>query len=232
MISFLSLSPDFRSPNFDKPPRKMNCPFCTVFGRFLDIIVSLAAILIFTPLWILVAIAIYVEDAGNPIFVDTRLGKDRKMIKFFKFRSMFHNASELERKNKKVYKQLRSGEHKVKDHPYVTKVGRFIRKYSIDEMLQFFNVLAGDMSVVGPRALKVDEEDKFRRENKHLGKHLDMLFEVKPGITGYWQVSGRSNIDFETRIKMEAYYARVKDVINDILIMLETPLAVIRAETH
>jgi len=145
---------------------------------------------------------------------------------------MFKNASELERNNKKVFKQLRSGEHKVKDHPYVTKIGRFIRKYSIDEMPQFINVLLGDMSIVGPRALKIDEEDKFRSENPKIAEYLDVIFEVKPGITGFWQVSGRSKIDFDKRIKMEAYYARVKDIVNDILIMLETPLAVIRAETH
>ena len=232
MLSFLILSPDFRNPNLDVIPKKMNCPFCTVFGRFLDITVSLGALLLFSPLLVIVATLIYLEDKGNPLFVDDRVGRYKRTFKFYKFRSMFKNASELERNNKKVFKQLRSGEHKVKDHPYVTKIGRFIRKYSIDEMPQFINVLLGDMSIVGPRALKIDEEDKFRSENPKIAEYLDVIFEVKPGITGFWQVSGRSKIDFDKRIKMEAYYARVKDIVNDILIMLETPLAVIRAETH
>lgn len=232
MLSFLSLSPDFRNPNFSTLPRKMNCLFCVVFGRFLDIAVSLVALTIFSPILLLVCLLIFLEDGGSPIFVDTRIGRKRQTFKFYKFRSMMNNASELEKNNKEIYSQLRSAEHKVKNHPYVTKVGRFIRKYSIDEMPQFFNVLLGDMSVVGPRALKTDEEEKFRSENPKIRKYLDTIFEVKPGITGYWQVSGRSNIDFEKRIKMEAYYARVKDIVNDILIMLETPLAVIKAETH
>lgn len=215
----------------DLPPYKKRL-FYPFLSRLMDIIISITALVVFSPILLITSLLIYLEDKHSPLFVDTRLGKGKKPFPFFKFRSMVVNAHELERKNKEIYKQLRSGEHKVENHPYVTKVGKFIRKYSIDEMPQFINVLLGDMSVVGPRALKIDEEKKFRKENPDHVKYLDALFEVKPGITGFWQVSGRSNIDFRKRMRMEAYYARTHSILKDILILLKTPLAVLKAETH
>ena len=200
--------------------------------RVLDVSISFLALIVFSPIIIVTCIAIFLEDGQNPIFIDKRLGKDKRIFNFYKFRSMIVNASNLEMENKELYSRLRSGEHKMKDHPYVTKVGKFIRKYSIDEMLQFINVLKGDMSVVGPRALKIDEEKKFRAENPNLARYLDTLFEVRPGITGMWQVSGRSKIDFKKRIQMEALYARTYSLFSNILIMLKTPIAVLKAETH
>ncbi len=213
------------------PPYKKRL-FYPYISRIMDIFIALMSLIIFSPILLITSLLIYLEDKHSPFFIDTRLGKNKKPFSFFKFRSMLVNAHELERKNKEIYKKLRSGEHKVENHPYVTKVGKFIRKYSIDEMPQFINVLRGDMSVVGPRALKIDEEKKFREENPDHIKYLDALFEVKPGITGFWQVSGRSNIDFRKRMRMEAYYARTHSILRDIIILLKTPLAVLKAETH
>ena len=226
-----SPSPNDTETYIDLPPYKKRF-FYPFLSRLMDIIISITALVVFSPILLITSLLIYLEDKHSPLFVDTRLGKGKKPFPFFKFRSMVVNAHELERKNKEIYKQLRSGEHKVENHPYVTKVGKFIRKYSIDEMPQFINVLLGDMSVVGPRALKIDEEKKFRKENPDHVKYLDALFEVKPGITGFWQVSGRSNIDFRKRMRMEAYYARTHSILKDILILLKTPLAVLKAETH
>jgi len=214
-------------------PEYTPSPFYLIALRVIDIIVSICALIIFSPALILVSLAILIEDKHNPFYVDmSRLGKDKKRIKFYKFRSMIVNASEMERKNKEIYKQIRSGVHKIENHPYVTKVGRFIRKYSIDEMPQFLNVLSGEMSVVGARALKHDEVEKFLKEEPSYAKYMNALFEFKPGITGIWQVSGRSKIDFKTRLRMEAYYNRKRNLLTDILVMLKTPLAVLKAETH
>ncbi|PIR43001.1 multidrug MFS transporter [candidate division WWE3 bacterium CG10_big_fil_rev_8_21_14_0_10_32_10] len=216
---------------FDLPEKK-RAPIYFIVTRIIDIIVAIFALIILSPLLAVISLAIFIEDRHSPIYVDKRLGKDKKIFGFYKFRSMFVNASQMERNNKEVYKKLRSAEHKIENHPYVTKVGKFIRKASIDEIPQFINVIKGEMSVVGPRALKVDEESKFRSENPKHHKYLDALFEIKPGITGIWQISGRSKIDFEHRIRMEGYYARTYSVLNNILIMLKTPIAILRAETH
>lgn len=216
---------------FDLPPKK-DAHVYFFMVRVLDLIVSITSIVLLFPVYILISLAILLEDGHSPIYVDKRLGKNKRPIRFFKFRSMKVNASELEKANKDLYTKLRTGEHKVKDHPYVTKVGKFLRKSSLDEIPQFFNVLEGTMSFVGPRALKTDEEKKFRDENPDYVKYLDALFEVKPGITGFWQVSGRSKIDFHKRIRMEAYYARTYSIINDILLIIKTPIAVLKAETH
>lgn len=200
--------------------------------RVLDILIVIVAFIPFLFIFVLTALAIYIEDKNNPIYKDRRLGQFKIPFKLIKFRSMFTNAESLERNNKEIYEKLRSNEHKVENHPYVTKVGRFIRKTSIDELPQLLNVLKGEMSIVGPRALKIDEEDKFRKENPEYAKYLDAHFEVKPGITGFWQVSGRSKIDFKKRIRMEAYFARNFTVINYLIILFKTPIAILRAETH
>lgn len=213
------------------PPKK-SAPVYFFMVRVMDILISVVALILLSPILLITVLAILIEDKTNPIFISHRLGKNKEPFKFIKFRSMVPNAFELERKNKEVMKKLRSGKHKVENHPYVTKVGRFIRKYSIDELPQFINVLTGDMSFVGPRALYADEVNKFYKEYPNEKKYMDAIFEVKPGITGFWQVSGRSKIPFKKRIRMEAYYARNYNIFEDILIILKTPFAVLKADTH
>lgn len=216
---------------YDLPPKK-DAKLYFLLVRVIDLVVSITGLLILSPLILITALAIYIEDHHNPFYTSYRLGKDENPFKFYKFRSMYVNAWDLERKNKKVMKQLRSGKHKVENHPYVTKVGRFIRKYSIDEIPQLINVLKGDMSFVGPRAQFKDEVDKFRKEYPDHEKYVKAFFEVKPGITGFWQVSGRNKIDFDKRMRMEAYYARDYNIFDDLFIILKTPFAVLKAETH
>lgn len=200
--------------------------------RVLDIVLSICAIIILLPVYFIIAAAIYIEDTHNPIYISMRLGKNMKPFRFIKFRSMVHNAWELERKNKEIMSQLRGGKHKVENHPLVTKVGKFIRKTSLDESIQFINVLKGDMSVVGPRAQYQDEVDKFLKESPDHKKYIDAFYEVKPGITGFWQISGRNKIDYDKRMRMEATYARTYSILNYLTILLKTPRAVIKAETH
>jgi lipopolysaccharide/colanic/teichoic acid biosynthesis glycosyltransferase len=144
---------------------------------------------------------------------------------------MIPNAYELLRNDprfKKAYiEQQTAGNYKIKNDPRVTAVGRFIRKHSIDEMPQLFNVLRGEMSIVGPRPYYPDELDKQQKIYPKTKKLVHEMLSVKPGITGYWQVSGRSEVTFDKRIEMDAFYARKKSIILDILILIKTPWAMI-----
>ena len=178
------------------------------------------------------AIAIKLTSPG-PVFVEKenehmkRLGKNRKLFRLYKYRSMMVKADILERTDpryKNVYIEKRtSGNYKPSNDPRVTPVGKFIRKHSIDEMPQLLNVLKGEMSIVGPRAYLPDELEEQKKKYKGTDKYIEEMLMVKPGITGFWQVNGRSEVNFDKRIQMDAYYARKKSILFDILIMLKTP---------
>lgn len=200
--------------------------------RIIDIFGSLFLIIIFSPVMIVTAIGIKLTSPG-PVFADIpkRVGKFGNPFYPYKFRSMIPNAYELLRKDpkfKKAYKeQQTSGNYKIKNDPRVTPIGKFIRKHSIDEMPQFFNVLKGEMSIVGPRPYYPEELEKQQNIYPLTKKLVEEMLTVKPGITGFWQVSGRSEVNFDKRIEMDAYYARRKSIILDILILLKTPWAMI-----
>ncbi|MBN1169193.1 sugar transferase [Candidatus Woesebacteria bacterium] len=196
--------------------------------RLIDIIGSLVLIIFFLPVLLITAILIKITSPG-PIFADTpkRVGKDGKRFYPFKFRSMIANAYDLLRTDPrfaKAYKeQQESGVYKIKDDPRVTNIGKFIRKHSIDEVPQLFNVLKGEMSIVGPRPYYPEELKKQLKNYPKTKSLIDRMQKVKPGITGYWQVSGRSNVAFDKRIEMDAYYADKRSLLLDILILLKTP---------
>jgi len=198
--------------------------------RLMDIIVSVFFLTVFSPIYIAVILAIFIQDGGCPVYIQRRVGKVRKNFDFIKFRSMVKNADDVLFSNEELYKKMRSGTHKVKDDPRITKVGKFIRKYSIDELPQFVNVLRGEMSFVGPRALRPDELAKFEKEHPEMKGFLKDVFKVKPGITGLWQVSGRSSINFVARMKMDAFYANNPSILRDFSIILKTPIAVLKGE--
>ncbi|MBI3289908.1 sugar transferase [Candidatus Microgenomates bacterium] len=198
------------------------------FKRSLDVAISIALLFIFFPIAFFTTVAIKLTSSG-PVLADTpkRVGKNGKRFFLFKFRSMIPNAYELlktdPRFRKAYQEQQTGGTYKIKDDPRVTPVGHFIRKHSIDEIPQLFNVLRGEMSLVGPRAYY---EDELKSQQKIYPETKDLVAEVlsvKPGITGYWQVSGRSEVNFDKRIAMDAYYARNKSFWLDLAIMLKTP---------
>jgi len=206
-----------------------------VIKRTMDIVGSIVAIIIFSPVMLITAIIIKLTSDG-PVLVEPenahlrRLGKNGKPFRLYKFRSMFVNAdATLERdpKYKKLYKEYKESNYKLYRDPRVTPIGKFIRKYSIDETPQFFNVLKGEMSLVGPRPYHEDELIEQQQKYPGTEKFVKEMHKVKPGITGYWQVSGRSSINFDKRIEMDAYYARKKSILFDILILLKTPWAMI-----
>jgi len=198
--------------------------------RFLDISISFLALVVFSPFFIVFSLLIFLQDFSFPFYSHKRVGKNRKEFTFYKFRSMVKNADAILFSNKELYEKMRSGVNKVENDPRVTPIGKFIRKYSIDELPQIFNVLNGDMSIVGPRALRPDELNKYETEHPEMKEKINQILKVKPGITGFWQVSGRSKITFDKRIEMEAEYASSKSLIFDLLIVIKTPLAVLKAE--
>lgn len=202
-----------------------------VAKRLIDIIFSLTLLIIFSPLVLAIAIAIKL-DTNGPVLADTppRVGKNGKLFKMYKFRSMIQNAHSILRDNpkySKLYHEYIIGSYKLKDDPRITRVGHFIRKHSIDEVPQFINILKGDMSLVGPRAYYPDELSEQQKRYPQTKDSVRIVLSIKPGVTGYWQVSGRSEINFDKRIKMDAMYVRKRSIIYDLWIILKTPWAMI-----
>lgn len=209
--------------------------FFETLKRIIDVLASIVLIVLFSPIMLATVIAIRITSKG-PALVEPgnthmmRLGKNGKVFRLFKFRSMFVSAdSTLENhpRYKKLYREYKESGFKLHKDPRVTKVGKFIRKYSIDETPQLFNVLMGDMSLVGPRPYHADELEKQQIKYPGTEKFIKEMHKVKPGITGYWQVGGRSSVNFDKRIEMDAYYARKKSILFDFLILLKTPWAMI-----
>src|SRR3989344_5207330 len=183
-----------------------------ILKRLIDIVLSFILIVIFSPIILLVAIAIKLDSKG-PIFADTpeRVGRNGSLFKMYKFRSMVENAHELLREDPKfakLFDEYKYGSYKLKDDPRITKIGRIIRKYSLDEVPQFFNILKGEMSLVGPRAYYPDELRAQQKKYPKTSNSVKIVLSVKPGLTGYWQVSGRSEINFDKRIEMDASYVQ------------------------
>lgn len=200
----------------------------------MDIFFSLILIVIFSPLMLTAAIAIK-ADSDGPVLADTpeRVGKNGKLFKMYKFRSMIENAHVILRQNPKftkLYDRYKKSSYKLKDDPRITKVGRFLRKHSLDEVPQFFNVLKGEMSLVGPRAYYPDELREQQKKYPQTKEAVSVVLSIKPGITGYWQVSGRSEINFDKRIEMDATYVRKRSIIYDLWIILKTPWVIISGQ--
>lgn len=199
--------------------------------RIIDVVGSIFCLIVFTPICVATAIAIEIESPG-PVLADTpkRVGKNGKEFRLLKFRSMIPNAHNLlhtDPRFKKLLEEYKKSSYKLHDDPRVTKVGKFIRKHSIDEVPQFLNVLKGDMSLVGPRAYYPFELAEQQKKYLHTQKLVEEVLKVKPGVTGEWQVSGRSEINFDKRIEMDARYARKKSIFYDIIILAKTPGAMI-----
>lgn len=196
--------------------------------RLTDAVGSVAGLIILSPLLLLVALAIKLDSPG-PVMADTpmRAGKNGKLFKIYKFRSMVQNAHELLEKNPKLLEQYKKNSYKIFNDPRVTKVGRFIRKYSIDEFPQFFNILKGEMSLVGPRAYYPYELEEQQRNYPQSRKYVKVILSGKPGLTGIWQVTGRSEINFDKRVMMDAKYVKRRSIFYDFWLILKTVPAVI-----
>ena len=199
-----------------------------IIKRFVDIIMGLIGTLILIPITIDIFIAkkILHEDDGPIFYEQLRIGKDGKVFRMFKYRSMvigadeklntYLNENEEARKEYSKYKKL-------KNDPRITKVGKFIRETSIDEFPQFINVLMGQMSLVGPRPY-------LPREQEDMGNYYKYIIQCKPGITGYWQTSGRSDVTFDDRLKMDYKYCQKRSLMVDAKLLIKTILNVVKKE--
>lgn len=195
----------------DRTEPKMEYYF---FKRTMDILCSLSGLIVLIPIFLIIGILIKLESKGPVFFSQERIGKNGEGFKMFKFRSMVINAEEL--KEKLHTKNEMSGPmFKMKNDPRVTKVGKFIRKTSIDELPQLFNVLKGEMSLVGPRPSLPKEVIKFE-------DWMMRRLQVKPGLTCYWQVSGRNDIDFEDWMKLDIKYVQNQCILVDIKLVFKT----------
>ena len=195
--------------------------------RIIDILAAIVGILILIPLTITLYIYKLLNNEKSSIFyTQERIGKNGKTFRIYKFRTMVDNADEILEKYLKENEEMKieySKNKKLKHDPRVTKLGGFLRKTSLDEIPQFINIFKGEMSLVGPRPYLI-------KEKEDMGVKYNRIVTVKPGITGLWQVSGRSNVSFEERLNLDIKYSENKSIRQDIRIILKTFSSVIKRE--
>ncbi|MEQ8198228.1 MAG: sugar transferase [Clostridiaceae bacterium] len=184
------------------------------FKRVIDVCCAAVAIIVLSPLFLIISIIIRLDSKGPAFFSQERVGKNGKVFRMYKFRSMIVNAECL-REALLTENEMSGPMFKIKDDPRITSVGKFIRRTSIDELPQLFNILKGEMSLVGPRPSLPNEVEKFE---EWMLKRL----KVKPGLTCYWQVMGRSSIDFEQWMKLDIRYVEERNLLLDIKLILST----------
>ena len=191
--------------------------------RTFDLLAAFGSLIFLCPVMFILAVLIRMQDGGPAIFAHTRIGKNGRPFKCYKFRSMVLDAQErleILLASDPDARAEWARDQKLRNDPRVTALGRFIRKSSLDELPQLFNILKGDMSVVGPRPIIADEMVRY-------AGHVEDYLSVTPGVTGLWQVSGRNDVSYDERVQMDARYARTWTVAGDIWITLKTVPAVL-----
>ena len=191
--------------------------------RILDCILATIALIILSPIYLIIARAVKIDSKVPIFFGHTRIGKNGKIIKIYKYRTMVTNAEELIKQftpeQMKEYKE----NFKLENDPRITKVGKFLRKTSLDELPQLLNIIQGDLALIGPRPVVKKELEKY-------GENAGKFLSVTPGLTGNWAASGRSNTTYEERMKMELWYVDNISFITDVKIFFKTIIAVIKKE--
>ena len=188
--------------------------------KVIDVILATIGLIILTPVFAIIALAIKIGSKGPVFFKHTRIGKNGKIIKIYKFRTMVDNAEELIKnftpEQMKEYKE----NYKLSNDPRITKIGKFLRRASLDELPQLINIIKGDLSIIGPRPVV---EEELKKYGDNAGKFLS----VTPGLTGYWAANGRSCTSYEQRMEMELFYVDNISLKLDLQIILKTVEAVI-----
>lgn len=199
------------------------------FKRIIDLLLAVFLGIIFLPIALLVALAIKLETPTGSVLADTppRVGRNGKRFNTYKFRSMIPDAVGYLNSHPQLLARYKKSSFKLHDDPRVTRVGKFIRKYSLDEVPQFLNVLAGEMSLIGPRPYYADELAEQQQKYPETKDLVKQALSVRPGITGLWQVSGRSEVNFDRRIEMDAKYAAEHNLWYDLKILIKTPLVML-----
>jgi exopolysaccharide production protein ExoY len=191
--------------------------------RTMDIFGAIVGLILTSPLFLFISIFYLFGDSKGPIlFKQVRVGKNGKKFHIYKFRSMIVNAEEKLKADKELYQKYLKNNYKLEPYedPRITNLGRFLRTTSLDEIPQLINVLKGEMSLVGPRPVVVEELREY-------GSRLDEFLSVKPGMTGYWAVSGRSTVDYPERVDYELYYVYNQSFLLDLQIIIKTVIAVL-----
>jgi len=196
--------------------------------RLMDIVFALILLAIFLIPSVILAFIIKLTSKG-PIFADVpeRIGQFGNTFRMYKFRSMIENAHKILRNDpqfKELYEEYKKKSYKLQNDPRITSIGTFIRKHSLDELPQIINVLKGEMSIVGPRAYYPDELTNQQKKYPQTKVQVKKVLKAKPGITGLWQVSGRSEVHFDERIILDAEYVANISLYNDLKIIIKTPL--------
>lgn len=191
--------------------------------RVIDVILASVVLILLSPLFAIIAIAIKIDSKGPVFFAHKRIGKNGKIIKLYKFRSMVINAEELIKSFTPEQMREYKENYKLTNDPRITKVGKFLRKTSLDELPQLINIINGDLSIIGPRPVVADELEKY-------GVNKDKFLSVTPGLTGYWAANGRSNTTYEQRMEMELYYIDNLSLKMDIKVFFKTILSVLKKE--
>ena len=193
--------------------------------RTFDFIISGLSLILLSPIFLLIAVLIKFDSKGKVFYKHKRIGKNGEYIYLYKFRSMYSDSKErLEKmlEDPKIRKEWEEN-YKLDNDPRITKIGSILRKTSLDELPQLFNILVGDMSIVGPRPIIDDEIKKY-------GSNKDKLLSVTPGLTGWWACNGRSCTSYEDRMKLELYYVDHRSVLLDIKVIIKTAISVIKRD--
>jgi lipopolysaccharide/colanic/teichoic acid biosynthesis glycosyltransferase len=191
--------------------------------RAFDIVASFFGMVLLAPLFLVIIAAIKIESEGKVVYSQRRVGRNGKVFRMYKFRSMVHNADEILMNFTPEQRAEFEVNFKLENDPRITKVGGFLRRTSLDELPQLINILRGNLSVVGPRPIVEYETYKF-------GDYIEKLLEVKPGLTGYWQVSGRSDTTYEERVQMEMHYVDNRSTFLDLKIFFYTFISVLKRD--
>lgn len=186
-----------------------------ILKRIFDIIVSFIALIVLLPVFLIISVIVKLSSKGPVFFTHERLGLNNKYIKIYKFRTMVSGAENMIDLLTEEQQQEYAREFKITDDPRITKAGNILRKTSLDELPQLINILKGDLSIVGPRPI-------VKAELKNYEKYADRLLSVKPGLTGYWQTHGRSDVSYSERVKMDMYYIDNRSLWMDIKIIFKT----------
>lgn len=194
-----------------------------VVKRIADIIGGIIGLILLSPVFLILAICIKIDSKGPVIFAHKRIGKKGKEFNMYKFRSMYENAEEMIENFNEEQKREWQENFKLENDPRITKVGKFLRKTSLDELPQIVNIIKGDLSIIGPRPVIGEELEKY-------GKNKEKFLSITPGLTGYWQANGRSNTTYEERMQMELYYIDNQSLRLDIKVFFKTIVSVIKKE--
>jgi undecaprenyl-phosphate galactose phosphotransferase len=189
------------------------------YKRIFDILFSLCALTLGLPVYLLIALCVWLSSPGPIFYAHERIGRGGKTIRCYKFRTMHQNADEILQnllKNNPEYSREWNQFFKLKNDPRITSIGNFLRRTSLDELPQFYNVLKGDLSVVGPRPVVAEEVNKYYKER------AAKILSVRPGLTGIWQTSGRNSISMEKRVDLEESYIDNHSFLKDLVLICKT----------